>query len=406
MKFEKIKFSGPIRKIINFEVKDVGDPEDRVLQFVGSDETADRDEDIIEVAGWELKNFKKNPVILFGHDYRSPAVAKAVKVEKDLGKKRLVFDVKFPTIDELSSNGIENASEHAKFVDTLYNLYKHGYMKATSVGFIPMKWTRRDDGDQAEKPEYARGVRFMQQELLELSLVPVPANPSALELAKSKGFDVAALEQAAEKAAKDEQKEHGNDIPFVIVETRTEEIEYWKCPHCEKEIGEKELYWDEKKDLWYHRPCMDKGPILLPTDKGNEFGSVLQKHGINLIPDENQPEGIDFAKLEELTSRMEAAAQIVTNALAAVTDKTGDDSADGGDTKNDDPDAEPKLELADEDDGTKGADDEPVLELLDDEAQDEEKIEVDTLKTMVKEVLRGEITGLKELITAQTGRVF
>lgn len=405
MEFEKIKTNEPIRKIINFEVKEVGEPEERVLQFVGSDETADRDDDIIEVSGWDLKNFKKNPVILFGHDYRSPAVAKAVKVEKDLENKQLVFDVKFPTTDELSSNGIENASEHAKFVDTLYNLYKHGYMKATSVGFIPKKWTRRDDGDQSEKPEYARGVRFMQQELLELSLVPVPANPSALELAKSKGFDVEPVKAAAEKVSKDGQKEPGSNIPFVTVETRTEETEYWKCPHCGEEIGEKELYWDEEKDLWYHRPCQDKGPVLLPADKNNEVGSILQKYGIKLIPDESQAENIDFAKLEELTSRMEAAAQIVTNALAAVTDKTSDDGTDGD---GDNPDAEPVLELADEDPGAKepGDNSEPALELADDEAKNEGVVEVDTLKTMVKGVLQEELTGLKELITAQTGRVF
>jgi len=40
---------------------------------------------------------------------------------------------------------------------------------------------------------------------------------------------------------------------------RKEEFEV--CPHCGKEIGEKELSYDGKD--WFHRPCHDKGPISL-----------------------------------------------------------------------------------------------------------------------------------------------
>ena len=39
---------------INFEVKAFGEPEDRTLRFIGSDETPDRDGDIISLNGWDL----------------------------------------------------------------------------------------------------------------------------------------------------------------------------------------------------------------------------------------------------------------------------------------------------------------------------------------------------------------
>jgi len=49
-------------------------------------------------------------------------------------------------------------------------------------------------------------------------------------------------------------------IPSTRTEKRikVEEIEF--CPHCDKEIGEKELYRDPEEN-WFHRPCLDKGPI-------------------------------------------------------------------------------------------------------------------------------------------------
>src|SRR3546814_9550336 len=43
---------------------------DDPLAYVMSDETVDRMGDVIEAAGWQLKNFVKNPIALFNHDSR------------------------------------------------------------------------------------------------------------------------------------------------------------------------------------------------------------------------------------------------------------------------------------------------------------------------------------------------
>jgi hypothetical protein len=42
------------------------------LDFVLSDETVDRYGDVIVASGWQLANFKKNPIALFGHDQSTP----------------------------------------------------------------------------------------------------------------------------------------------------------------------------------------------------------------------------------------------------------------------------------------------------------------------------------------------
>lgn len=153
-----------MEKVIKYLSKTPEKKNDRVLRFIGSDESIDRDNERILSSGWKLTNYRKNPVILLNHKHSELPVAKAKKVWIDKDKKRLMFDVQFPE-PEVSSVG-----------DTLYKLYSNGFMNATSVGFRP----------NPEKIKYGEGgkkgpsVTFQEQELLELSLVSVPANPRAL----------------------------------------------------------------------------------------------------------------------------------------------------------------------------------------------------------------------------------
>ncbi|MDD5016537.1 MAG: HK97 family phage prohead protease [Eubacteriales bacterium] len=163
-------------KDIEFKIKQLGDVSERTLRFIGSDETPDRDNDIIEVAGWNLDQYIKNPVFLWAHNYNEPPIGKAINVEKDMVTRKLVFDVKFPTADEYP------------FADTIYKLYKGGYINATSVGFKGVKFKTRDEPEVTAMPEWQRGRRYIEQDLLELSAVPVPSNPNALVQVRSKGF--------------------------------------------------------------------------------------------------------------------------------------------------------------------------------------------------------------------------
>lgn len=160
-------------KSLNFQVKQLGEPEERVLSFIGSNDTPDRDNDSISVEGWDISNYEKNPVFLWGHDYSIPPLGKAIRVYQEKGN--LLFDVQFP------EKGIY------PLADLVYNLYKGGFLNATSVGFIGKEAIVRDDESVKDLPEWKRGVKFLKQELLELSAVPVPANPTAIQQAKSVG---------------------------------------------------------------------------------------------------------------------------------------------------------------------------------------------------------------------------
>ncbi|NLI08983.1 MAG: hypothetical protein GX457_18130 [Thermotogaceae bacterium] len=139
------------------------DGEERTLRMVGSTGSEDRLGDIIDVKGWKLANYKKNPVILFGHNSWIPAVARAKEVKREDDK--LTFLIEFPP------EGVSDLS------DKLFNLYKLKIMRASSVGFMPLKYEFIED----EKGHF-KGIHFMEQELLELSLVTVPAHPEALAM--------------------------------------------------------------------------------------------------------------------------------------------------------------------------------------------------------------------------------
>ena len=136
------------------------------LEFIASDETVDRYGDIIRVDGWQLDDFKRNPIVLFGHDTAAP-VGTAPRVWKDGTKLRASI--------KLAAEGT------SELVNAVRALVAQKIIRAVSVGFRPTAEPRalRDDDDMRT------GLEFIGQELLEISLVAVGANPHALAVAKS-----------------------------------------------------------------------------------------------------------------------------------------------------------------------------------------------------------------------------
>ena len=131
------------------------------LDFVLSDETPDRMDDVIMSDGWDLANFKRNPIALFGHRSDFP-----------IGKwKNLrVVDKQLRGDLELAPAG---TSER---IDEIRALVDAGILKAVSVGFRPI--------ESQPRKESQTGVFWTKAELVETSLVAVPANPNALAVAK------------------------------------------------------------------------------------------------------------------------------------------------------------------------------------------------------------------------------
>ena len=135
----------------------------RSLAFVISTDDVDRHGDVVVAEGWHLEAYRRNPVFLWAHDYACPPIGRTVEIWTE--PRRLVAQVEFaPT---------EFAQEVAK-------LYREGYQRGVSVGFKPLRYEER----LKEKTGAFLGIRFLEQELLEASAVPVLANRNALRKAQ------------------------------------------------------------------------------------------------------------------------------------------------------------------------------------------------------------------------------
>lgn len=156
----------PIRKTYATEVKDLGENQTR---FIITTEAVDRHGDTVSADGWQVDNFMKNPVVLFAHDYDSPPVAKCIAITKMQGGK-IAADVEWP------EKGLY------PFADTIRGMVKTGFLNATSVGFIALAYEHPSSED-SNRSEW--DYDFTSQELLEFSVVPVPANPEALVVARA-----------------------------------------------------------------------------------------------------------------------------------------------------------------------------------------------------------------------------
>jgi HK97 family phage prohead protease len=130
--------------------------------LIASMPTLDRDRDRIFPLGIDLRNFQRNPIMFFGHNYRDPwaviGTAAELQVSQDALKVR----------PELRAPANESDPMHI-----ILALWRDNILRAASIGFIPRK----------SKPNDAGGLDFEETELLEISIVPLPANQDALRLA-------------------------------------------------------------------------------------------------------------------------------------------------------------------------------------------------------------------------------
>jgi hypothetical protein len=151
-----------------------------------STDAIDRDGEIMEPKGADLKYYRKNGMVLWGHDYSQP--------ENVIAKNKWL---------QTEEHGILSLTEFARHqkASLVYDLYKDQFLNAWSVGFIPVKGKRpKQEGPELNLPEGVFAMDFRQPEygslkythtkwiLLEYSAVAVPANQEALTIAVGKGM--------------------------------------------------------------------------------------------------------------------------------------------------------------------------------------------------------------------------
>ena len=223
-----------INKVFNFTstFKALHEDEDGGVHICGMASTHDEDRanDVIMAEAWTkggLRNFEKNPIILFNHDYNKP-------IGRATGLK-------------VTENGLELKAKISKSApDHVAQLVKEGILGAFSVGF------RVKDADYITETD---GLKIKDAELFEVSVVSVPCNQAAtFSLAKS--FDsmeeyndfkktfTNRVDLAGQSLAKDEKSSLASDTPDEAEKSAREEIkmsEEVKTPEIDLEAFAKKV---------------------------------------------------------------------------------------------------------------------------------------------------------------------
>jgi HK97 family phage prohead protease len=174
---------GIVRLAVEAEVRALH--RDRQVRFRITTGAPDRMKDTVDPKGWVLTAYRRNPVLLWSHQYTDLPIGKTVDIQSD--DRGLLAVAQFATKEEYA------------FADTVYQLILGGYLNATSVGFKPLKHVYN---------EARGGVDFLEQELLEVSVCPVPANAEAL--VEGRSIDLGPLRSWL-------QRQPGGEEPAIVL---------------------------------------------------------------------------------------------------------------------------------------------------------------------------------------------
>jgi HK97 family phage prohead protease len=130
-------------------------------RFIISTPDPDRVGDRVDPEGCYLDNFRKNPVVLFSHDQQ------AYPIGTSRNPKTGELDVQVFSDRVEAGCWFDDSPEGRK----AWEAVRRGTISAASISFRPIGEPRRNDKG---------GLDFDDWELLEWSLVPIPANPSAV----------------------------------------------------------------------------------------------------------------------------------------------------------------------------------------------------------------------------------
>jgi hypothetical protein len=220
------------------------DVENRTVESVISTATVDRDGDTINPKKWNLKNYKKNPIVLFGHSHRDIVGNSKVTVENG----------KLMSVDQFVPEDFGSP-----IANLTWNLVAGGFLKAKSVGFKP----ERGKFEYVEDDE-RRGYDFNGQELLEHSYVAVPSNPEALVGAKAVGITLTPLIEWAKEIL------DNSDEGFL---------------YLPRDVVERTLKIAENEPAQFQVPDINFGPVALDSIKEleDQKAIALVKDGDTMV---------------------------------------------------------------------------------------------------------------------------
>ena len=193
----------------------------RTVTFVASDGSRDSAHTVLNQAGWDLKRFNSNPVIGYNHEVYGAWDTK--DVDFVIGKGRAYVEDNTLLVDITFE-----PKEINELAEKVYQKILFGSLNAVSVGFLPIgkgAWGKGEEGPGEERETYY----YAGQELLEISVVNIPANANATRKGEDRAAEeLEALRKEAEKQPEDpkDPKDAGEDraAAFAAVEQRAQSV--------------------------------------------------------------------------------------------------------------------------------------------------------------------------------------
>jgi len=253
----------------NLLVEKVASPEQKdgkiSMSFIASTSAVDRYGDVIDQNGWSLESYKSNNIVLFNHDATELPIGKGLVEVVD---GNLMIDIDFDMKDP-------RAAEIGRKT-------KDGFLNAVSVGFNPIESVKRSDLPDDHFAKGADGMFFLKSELLEVSVVTIPANSEAVA---AKQLASSAEERVFRRIAKHILDIIEEEERFVVYYAKESKEEDEVIEEDEEELEEEfeEEYYDhdsedeedKEKSLTYRSTNFPKAGDDLEVDLDNSGYSIF-----------------------------------------------------------------------------------------------------------------------------------
>lgn len=188
------------------------DSEERTIVSTISTDSVDRYKTILQPDGVMLDNYRKNPVVLCNHglgDSEGISHVSGMPIGKNLwvkvSKRKLIAKTKFLPRGE---------DEQA---DKVFRLFELGYLNAWSVRMNPIEFGLPTSAEIRARPELAECRQiFRKWDLIEYSAVTLPANPDAVQQARSLGLELPGWPEAQEQPEQPEDEMPPEQEPAIL----------------------------------------------------------------------------------------------------------------------------------------------------------------------------------------------
>lgn len=183
------------------------------IRYRASTASIDRHQTIVKPKGLKIDKYLMNPIFLWAHDGYRGLFGGPPKVENTIGRVENIER----TEEYLDHDALYAVKENPN-AHLAYHLALGKFLNAVSIGFKPLKYHKEAiDGGEI--------LVFDEGELLEISQVPIPANPDAVALVRTMSALLPRKARPSLLAAV-----LRGVVPSNVSTTKAPENETWKKP--------------------------------------------------------------------------------------------------------------------------------------------------------------------------------